>query len=402
MKKVIILVWLFLCSGALTGQSVDGRWIGRLTMEGVAEHFLYEILIQEENGTINGYSWSMTADSSIKVQFQLAGKREKKEVVLQELKQLTSPPPEWCLKYQQLRLIQQKDSLLLVGKWSGGDCAPGKVYLYRPDDASRDTLEEKIPFTRTGRWTGYLDQSDRAYGFFYEINLNEDGTGTSYIVSEGNGGHAYHDLEWTIDKLKNKIRIEEKKITKRTDPDWKWCIKSADLVMTPTGTGYQLSGPWTGHIEDNFSTLGRCAPGKVVLNKPILTRKTIREIRQKSDNYELELSRKVNINQVIEVQRPQLKLGIWDNGVYDGDVMTLYLNGKKMMEQYKVRKRKVFIDVELSEKNNFLVLHADDLGEITPNTVAISIFDGKREQIIVMSSNLAESGAILIKQIKLD
>lgn len=401
MKRVLLPLLALLAFVPLNSQSLTGRWQGFVTMQGASERFLYEMSIQEEAGTINGYSWSRTIDSTIQVQFQLAGRREGAAVVLQELQQITPPPPEWCLKYQQLQLIERNDSLLLIGNWSGGTCNPGEVYLYQPSHFLADTLEQVIPFTMDGKWTGHLDQSDRTYGFFYEMRLDADGTGTSFIVSEGSGGSAHHELTWSFDTLQQSFHFKESVVLKRTDPDWKWCIKSAHLKMSKTATGYQLAGDWSGHMEDDFTPQGQCAPGKMVLNKPVLSRKMVREITRGSNEYELELSRKVKINQIVEVQRPQLKLGIWDNGVYDGDVMTLYLNGKKLMEQYKVRKRKVYIDVELKESNNFLVLHADDLGEISPNTVAISIFDGVREQVIVMSSNLAESGAILIKQIDL-
>lgn len=47
-----------------------------------------------------------------------------------------------------------------------------------------------------------------------------------------------------------------------------------------------------------------------------------------------------------------------------------------------------------------MVLHADDLGDISPNTVAVSIDDGQREQVIIVSSNLAESGALMIRKIE--
>lgn len=402
MKRIFLLIIVTLSLGELHSQVLDGRWRGFVTMEGFSARFLYEINIREENGTINGRSLSMTADSSVQVRFQLAGKRAGDELVLQELQQISTTPPEWCLKYQQLRLLERNDSLLLLGNWSGGVCNPGRVYLYQLRTLSRDTLQQELPFSKTGKWTGHLDQSDRAYGFFYEVTLKADGTGSSFIVSEDSGGSAYHNLKWTFDTTQQQVRINEIDVSERTDLHWKWCIKAARLQMAKTATGYQLSGDWEGHIEDNFSKAGQCAPGKMTLNKPILNHTIVREMARNSDEYEMELSRKVNINQIVEVQRPQIKLGVWDNGVYDGDVITLYLNGEKMMEQYKVRKRKVYIDVELKAKNNFLVLHADDLGEITPNTVAISIFDGATEQIVVMSSDLAESGAILIKQIDLE
>ncbi len=52
----------------------------------------------------------------------------------------------------------------------------------------------------------------------------------------------------------------------------------------------------------------------------------------------------------------------------------------------------------LRKENNLLILHAEDLGAIIPNTVAVSIYDGSKEEIIILSSNLNVSGAILIRQ----
>jgi hypothetical protein len=44
-----------------------------------------------------------------------------------------------------------------------------------------------------------------------------------------------------------------------------------------------------------------------------------------------------------------------------------------------------------------LVLHAESLGSVPPNTIAVSVFDGVKEQTIVLCSNLKESGAVLIR-----
>ena len=55
--------------------------------------------------------------------------------------------------------------------------------------------------------------------------------------------------------------------------------------------------------------------------------------------------------------------------------------------------------IQLREESNFLIMHANDLGDIAPNTVALSIDDGVKEQRLIVSSNLAESGAVLIKEI---
>ena len=398
--------WVIIFLGmnwTIQAQTLSGNWQGRITMQGYQGFFNYSLQIEENSdGTLNGTSLSMLSDSSTQVRFQLAGKREGSKVVLQELRQISTPPPEWCLKYSKLELIERHDSLLLLGDWSGGECAPGKVYLSRLQAVTKIEKMQWLPFSKIGRWTGHLDQSDRSYGFFYELELKEDGTGTSSIVSEGSGGEAIHTLMWDFDSSRQTLQIEEKAVIKRTDPKWKWCIKKASLQLEKVGNAYQLKGPWEGHIEGNLTKAGSCAPGKVFLEKPQLSEVIVEEIRTNSQTYAQEKQRKIKIDRILEVKRPQLRLAVWDNGVVDGDIMTLYLNGKKIFERYKVRDRKAYVDVELQEDHNFLVLHADDLGEITPNTVAISIYDGHREQIIVMSSNLEESGAVLIKQIKLN
>lgn len=99
----------------MAGQPLSGQWSGTLTMEGYEGYFLYELLIEEENGTINGRSTSKTVDQRVKVDFQIAGSLDGQEVILQEMEQLTNPPPEWCLKYLNLKLMERNDSLLLIG-----------------------------------------------------------------------------------------------------------------------------------------------------------------------------------------------------------------------------------------------------------------------------------------------
>ena len=103
-----------------------------------------------------------------------------------------------------------------------------------------------------------------------------------------------------------------------------------------------------------------------------------------------------------EVRSRDLYLRVWDNGTVDGDVVTLFLNGRRILHNFRVSKRKRVIPVTLEAANNFLILHAEDLGDIIPNTVAVSIDDGFKEQIIILSSNLAESGAVLIREVKVE
>jgi hypothetical protein len=136
-----------------------------------------------------------------------------------------------------------------------------------------------------------------------------------------------------------------------------------------------------------------------MLERPILSERIAQVVQSSEEAYRLDYDRKVKVTQVLEVASDQLYIRVWDNGTVDGDVITIFLNGKRIADRYRVTKSKRNFSVVLDKANNFLILHADDLGEVSPNTVGVAIDDGQREQVIIMSSNLSESGAVLVRQI---
>ena len=164
---------------------------------------------------------------------------------------------------------------------------------------------------------------------------------------------------------------------------------------------YVLEGDWLGYIEGFTQKTGPCATGKMLLER-LIPSPELTLARQNVLPYEESSERTVKVERVLEVQNPNLRLKVWDNGIVDGDVVTLFLNGEQLLKDYRVVKHKYGMNVKLKEDINFLILHAEDLGDITPNTVAVSVDDGVEEQVIILSSNLRESGAVMIKQFKLE
>ena len=80
----------------------------------------------------------------------------------------------------------------------------------------------------------------------------------------------------------------------------------------------------------------------------------------------------------------------------DGDIISLNLNGKWILQNYTLEKEHKEIRVKLQAGTNYLVLHAHNLGIYSPNTAAVSLFDGKKTQTIVLESTLNASGTIQI------
>jgi len=87
---------------------------------------------------------------------------------------------------------------------------------------------------------------------------------------------------------------------------------------------------------------------------------------------------------------------IWDRGTVDGDVITLYLNGEKILENFTTSKTKKEVVLHLKPGENYLVMYAVNLGTIPPNTATIEIEDGSKSKSITINSDEKKSGALEI------
>jgi hypothetical protein len=382
---VVLVVW-----SPLRAQDLSGQWVGEVWQE-LGDTFHYQIRLQQDGPALSGQVYTRATAGELEAEFLLSGRYEAGRIQLQEVQQLRPAAPQWCLKYLQLEAQESA----LVGTWTARGCRDGFIRLYR-----EGSLVPTLPFSYPGRWTGYLGQTDREYGFYFELTLGEDGRGTSHIVSEGAGGEATHGLRWR--ETGTGIHFSEYEVIRRTNADWKWCLKTADLSYDATQSAYQLNGSWTGYLEHKGPVDGACAPGTLHLTKPVLTEAVQAEVIPRARAYTEATAREVKIDRIIRVQAEKIRLKVWDHGVVDGDVLTLFLNGERIIEKYRVSKRKWSIPVNIIKGENLLILHAEDLGDIKPNTVAVSIDDGVEEQIIILSSNLEESGAILIQPFVVD
>ncbi|AEE52973.1 hypothetical protein [Haliscomenobacter hydrossis] len=402
MKKNLTLFFLFLGLG-LQAQNLSGFWVGTVMQNGRPNVFSYQLDLQQEGTTLTGKAVSITQDGSATAEFSIAGTWEGGgQLILQELVQVTPKGGGWCLKYASLRLGTTGDGVwVLQGGWLADNCSPGTMRLVKESDANQLDVGEDV-FVPEGIWTGHLSQADRAYEFYYELNLQPEGKGFAKIMSEENGGSARHLLTWKLNENRDSLLVEEQGVLEKTDPNWRWCIKKLSFGLDEDFNRFGYTGTWAGRIDaTETQKAGACAPGKVYVEKPILNKDVKANIRSLQTQTGLGTpGRKLKLQRSIQVSSPELTISVWDNGTEDGDVITMFFNGHQLAKQHRISKNKSNYRVKLSSTENFLILQADDLGSIKPNTVAVSINDGLREQVLVMSADFEENGAVLIRRIE--
>ncbi len=106
--------------------------------------------------------------------------------------------------------------------------------------------------------------------------------------------------------------------------------------------------------------------------------------------------RKIEVQSSIVTNRKSIKVKVWDRDEIDGDSITLILNGRIIKEHIALKGRKQTFTIHLDEGANYLVMNAENLGSIPPNTAAVEVIDGHKKKRMQLSSDKGKSGAIKI------
>lgn len=106
--------------------------------------------------------------------------------------------------------------------------------------------------------------------------------------------------------------------------------------------------------------------------------------------------RDVELQSTITVSKTEFDIEIWDRSVVDGDSISLNLNGEWILQEYSVVKTKLKMRVKINPNatNNYLIMFAHNLGEISPNTAAVQVVIDGKEYKLTLTSDLKKSGAL--------
>ncbi len=103
----------------------------------------------------------------------------------------------------------------------------------------------------------------------------------------------------------------------------------------------------------------------------------------------------------IEHTDKKILLEIFDHRQEDGDVISLNFNGHWILKEKKLSKLPLKLIVEVNETGeNYLLLHAENLGEIPPNTIAVRYYINGQRKLVVLNSDMDHSEMIRFDKIK--
>ena len=107
--------------------------------------------------------------------------------------------------------------------------------------------------------------------------------------------------------------------------------------------------------------------------------------------------RRISYVKDLAFESEHLIVKVWDHEKEDGDIVSIYLNGDLVLSEHLLTNATQQFDIELDpEKPNDFLLYAHNLGEVSPNTVAVEITSPAKSEKLTLNSHLRSCEAVLI------
>ncbi|MFI5151690.1 MAG: hypothetical protein ACHQET_00055 [Chitinophagales bacterium] len=192
------------------------------------------------------------------------------------------------------------------------------------------------------------------------------------------------------------VLIENKILQYSIPADCVPCIKTYDLVYSKNADEETLEGEWKGHIVERQKT---CPPGKIILKK-VLKSDFVVEISQPDELAQIQEKihiqpRVTDLVKTVMVSVPEIKIDLYDNAEIDNDTISVFMNGKLLLYRQMLTDKPLTIHFNAIPDTEYeLVMYADNLGLIPPNTALMVVTAGRKKFEVFLSSSEEKSAAV--------
>ena len=95
-------------------------------------------------------------------------------------------------------------------------------------------------------------------------------------------------------------------------------------------------------------------------------------------------------------------LSLYDNGIVDGDTVSVFMNGENIISRQRLKEAATKKTIYISSNSDSvqLVLFAENLGRIPPNTGLLTVRDGDDVYQVRFSADLQTNASIILRRRK--
>jgi hypothetical protein len=353
LKKLCSLILFF--PFAANAQDITGLWKGTLYNDTTRETLPYEIGISQEKGKLTGFSHTciITDDKLYFALKKIKVKKKDGRIIIEDLDLIAnnSPitPPKGVRKLSVLTLEIRDSIMVLTGKFETNrtrDFHPltGNVYLQRKNDFRQSSLLPRLA----------------------EMGLASEKT---FL---------------TADMATDQPAPEEPALAKPG------AIAASTVESAKAGSKPVAIAPNNKKPAGKPQKIVSSSVNPVTVNRPVITYEPAAEVND----------RKLEMVETVFFKSDSLQLTLYDNGEVDGDTVSVLINGKVIMPKQGLSTKAIRKTIFLPPGTDSLqlIMYAENLGSIPPNTGLLVVQDGDVVYEIRFSADMNKNSAIVFRR----
>lgn len=361
---------------------LPGVWKGSLYNDTTRKYIPYELAISEKNGRFSGYSYTLfMIDSIANIGVKDVSIKYKRGWIVVEDKKLLdnnyiAPPAKGVHTTIEIQLSENDTALVLSGSWSTNptrqyNALTGSIWLSKKKEPLKTRIIPKLA----------------------TMNLAK---GLSFVTAEMI--HKLHD-----GAIANNRPVPPPTLPKKS--------KNDEPVMTIVEPELVISMPLPRdsarprHIDYtaiNMDSIAARQPHKKINGAPDKPTPSPDDIAPTRRSIDLS-KRTVHTIRTVDIAADSLVFTLYDNGTVDGDTVSVLLNGKVILSRVGLSVAPVNKTIHLTPEMGDsikIVMYAENLGSLPPNTGLLIIREADNNYEIRFSGDLKKNSAIILKRIK--
>jgi hypothetical protein len=363
----------------LVAQDITGLWKGVLYNDTTQKTLRYEIAISQKGKKLYGYSYTffIYEDKVYQGLKKVKIKRVDDKIIIEDdglIAHNYPIPPNKNVRQLNVLTLRIEDSVMrLTGPFSTNrtkefHSLTGSVEVKRRND-----------FYKQSALRPHLE----------ELGLVKN---LSFIQEEEKLVALVANQNTKIDNEKNEVKIENATttITSKTSPNVE--LNSID-VSTPI-TAMDKDAVQVAKNETKKST-----PAPTINNKQQIAISTpsIKSTLLPAADV---LNRKIETIQSVYYKSDSLEITLYDNGEVDGDTVSVLMNGTIIMPNVGLSTNAVRKKISTANTGDSiqLIMYAETLGSLPPNTGLLIVYDGTERYEIRFSGDMQKSSAIVFRR----
>ena len=376
----ILTLYIFLLLGTpLFAQKLSGNWVGYFTNKSGNEEktYPYEINISDGNNqiinatTITHFSNQFSATATARgVYTQSAGLLNLQETKFEQLR--IDGSLQGCLMNNYLTYQNSNGKETLQGTYfaknavNGSDCGMGSVYLSRNEiklvrNASRKN--DKSPIVQKSNSSNKITNNTVVKSKIY---IKTDSSVINTIPEKSNVNSKLNETTNKDQESNNNLKTSSSDNITNTS--------NFNKLLSKTNVGNNASVSQNNSVETPEKHQHILMPWVIISRENILIKKII--THSKTVNFDL-----------------------FDNGTIDNDTITIYDNKSLMIDKNRLSYKATHFEINFSEslKEHEIILVANNLGAVPPNTALLIYKDAKQTEELFINTNFTQNAKLIIQ-----